>query len=288
MLIAVTAYRDSNFFVYSPDFIHFLYGEASKVVPVATTYPEFFAHNWIFIFDIVLLAWIIGKFMGPREGLDGTAAMKDKLAELPALTREEKLISFILAALVLFLLTYQFHHIPMVYGFIAAAIAFYLPCINIGTDADIKKVNFSVLFFIVACLSIGSVAQNIGINNIISELLVPLLSDISQESFIIFTYLLAVFANFFMTPLAEIATFGAPLAQICQSLDFNIHTMIYAFFHGTQQLLFPYETAVYLVAYSMGTMKLNDFTLIMAIKLVVNTILLVTVAFFYWRLIGIM
>ena len=97
-----------------------------------------------------------------------------------------------------------------------------------------------------------------------------------------------MFANFFMTPLAEIATFGAPIAQICQSLGFNLNTMISSFFHGTQQLLFPYETAVYLVAFSMGVMKLNDFTLIMGIKLILNTLFLVTVGFAYWTFIGIL
>lgn len=288
MLMAVTAYRDANFFVYSPDFIALLYAESSKITPIATSYPEFFMNNWVFIFEILLFALVIGKFMAPKEPIEGKAAMRKNLEALPPMTRDEKYICVILSALVVFLLTYQIHHIPMVYGFIFTAIIFYLPYVNIGTNNDIKNINYSSIFFIVACLGIGTVAQSINVASSLSVIISPWLNGVSEKIFMSIVYAIAVFANFFMTPLAEIATFGAPIAQICQSLGFNLNTMISSFFHGTQQLLFPYETAVYLVAFSMGVMKLNDFTLIMGIKMILNTLFLVTVGFAYWTFIGIL
>ena len=51
--MAVTAYRDANFFVYSPDFIALLYSESAKVAPISTSYPEFFMNNWVFVFEIL-------------------------------------------------------------------------------------------------------------------------------------------------------------------------------------------------------------------------------------------
>ena len=77
--------------------------------------------------------------MAPKEPIEGKAAMRKNLEALPPMTRDEKYICIILSALVIFLLTYQIHHIPMVYGFIFTAIIFYLPYVNIGTNNDIKN-----------------------------------------------------------------------------------------------------------------------------------------------------
>lgn len=76
-------------------------------------------NNWVFVFEILLFALVIGKFMAPKEPIEGKAAMRKNLEALPPMTRDEKYICIILSALVIFLLTYQIHHIPMVYGFIS-------------------------------------------------------------------------------------------------------------------------------------------------------------------------
>ena len=91
-----------------------------------------------------------------------------------------------------------------------------------------------------------------------------------------------------MTPLAVLASFGLPFAQICRDLNFNLEPMFYIFYQGTAQLWFPYETAVYLVAFSLGFIRVKDFASIMTIKFVINVIFLATAGMAWWAAMGIL
>ena len=150
--------------------------------------------------------------------------------------KEWKII-VVLVALVIFLFTHQYHHINMVYGFIFAPMILYMPGVNVGTQQDLKDVQFSVLFFIIACMGIGSAGSAVGFGQYVSVSIVPMLQNVSQTTFLCATYLSGVLLNFLMTPLAVLASFGLPFAQICQDLNFNLEPMFYIFYQGTAQAL---------------------------------------------------
>ena len=64
--------------------------------------------------------------------------------------------------------------------------------------------------------------------------------------------------------------------------------MFYIVYQGTAQLWFPYETAVYLVAFSLGLIRVKDFASIMTIKFVINVIFLATAGMAWWAAMGIL
>lgn len=288
MMMSVIAYMDTNFFIYSPDFISVLIKSVSDVSPVTLSYTDYLYHNVIFIIPIYLVAFIIGKVMKPVEKIDGKEYFSKKRIELGKMSIDEKKVLAILLILVLFLFTNQWHKIDMVYGFILAPLIFFFPGMNIANTDDLKKVNYPVLFFIVACLSIGNAATKVGIGGFVADLIVPHIQNTNSITFYFIIFLFAVLMNFLMTPLAEMAAFGGPLTSICTQLGFGLYPMMYSFFQGCQQLLFPYEISLYLVVVGMGLITQKDFMKITCIKFVVEILFLGVFGIGYWKMVGLM
>ena len=288
MTITVIGYMDANFFLYSPDFISILYSAASSVVQVDPSYPAYFRDNAIFVIGYYLVGGAVGYFCRPEKNLGNREVFERQLEELGKLLPHEKKLIAVLVSLVVFLFTYQFHHVDMVYGFIFAPMLLFMPGFNVGNAQAIKEVPYPVLFFITACMSIGAAGNAVGFGQVVSATLVPMLQGVSETIFLYAAFFSGLLLNFIMTPLAEMAALGLPFAQICQDLGFSIKPMFYMFFQGCAQLWLPYETAVYLVAFSMGLTRIRDFVMIMTIKFVINLVFLSTAGILWWKYLGLL
>ena len=288
ILIAAIGYMDSTFFIYSPDHISILYSAASPVIKVVPSYPGYFADNAIFVIGYFLSGLLIALYCRPRTPIGGKEIFERQLKELGALTVAEKKILVIIIGLIIFLFTNQFHHIDMVYGFIFTPMLFYFPGIRVATKQDLKDVSYPVLFFITACMAIGAAGNAVGFGTFVTQSIVPLLEGISETAFLYAVFFISVALNFVMTPLAEMAALGMPLAQICVDLNFSIEAMFYVFCQGVGQLWLPYETSVYLIAFSMGLVYVRDFAKIMTIKFVVNFAFLSLLGILYWKFVGVL
>lgn len=102
------------------------------------------------------------------------------------------------------------------------------------------------------------------------------------------TWLLAVVVNFGLTPLAAMASFGVPITEIALSLHMQPYPILYAFNVGLDQLLFPYEYAIYLIYFSFGMIQIKDFIKFGATKMVLSFLFLMILAVPYWKLIGLL
>jgi len=203
----------------------------------------------------------------------------------PVTVVERKAI-FVALLLVLFLLTGGLHGINIGWGFVFAAILLYIPGINIGTESDIKRINYSLLFFVTACMSIGAVANVLGLGKLLAQIMLPYMSSTGTFGSIGLVWLLCVVANFLMTPLAIMAAFSAPLTEIALNLGIDPLAFYYTIFHGVDQIIFPYEYALYLVYFSFGLIHIKDFMKIFSIKMLTSIILILFVLIPYWKLIG--
>lgn len=288
MLATTMGLMDAYFFVYSPTYISLLYNAVQAVVPVEPNYIVFFKDNAVFLVSLYLKGYILAKIFQPKKAINGKAYFVEQQAQLPTMNRDEKKILYVLLALVAYLMTYQFHHQAMMYGFIIAPILLYLPGFNIGTKEDVKNIDYTTVVFIAACMSIGSAANAAGVGPAFSALIFPLLEGTSKVVFLMITWLIIVIFNFLMTPAAEMTTFGLPFAQICLDYGINVYPMMYTFFQAGSTLLMPYEAAMWLVAYSFGLFKLKHFVMFMGIKAIFDFIFLFAIGVPYWTLIGIL
>ena len=57
-------------------------------------------------------------------------------------------------------------------------------------------------------------------------------------------------------------------------------------YHGVDQIIMPYEYALYLIFVSFGLIRLGDFIKLCSVKMVVNLIFVMVILIPYWRLIG--
>ena len=108
------------------------------------------------------------------------------------MTTNDKKVLVILLVLLVYLLSNRWTHWNMLYGFLLAPIICYLPGIKVGKVEHFRKVNFNVIFFIVACLSIGTVAAACGAGNFIVNIITPMLSNTGTFGFLVIVF---VFRN---------------------------------------------------------------------------------------------
>lgn len=154
-------------FVFSPTVGSFLYGtasNASELVNPTSNYAEWLKNGAIYIPYYILLLVITILMFRPKEGLavNGKSYFREEPAKLGPMSTQEKKIAIIVAAMFIFLLTNPLHKIKMIYGFVGAVVALFVPGIKAGDRTDLKNVNFAFPIFIVACLAIGNVANALG------------------------------------------------------------------------------------------------------------------------------
>jgi len=286
LLICTFVYHDANHFLYSAGYFSIVMSNASAVTPLASDYPTFFADNWVFIIPLILSTVAVAFMCKPKESLGATDFFDKKIEELGPWTAKDKKMLAILIAFIVLLFTDSIHHLGMMYAFVFVITVPFLPGIDIGEAKDFSKVSWGGVFFVAACMTIGTAGAAAGFGKFISTVTFPILQNVSGTTFLSLTYFLSVLLNFIMTPAAVMSVLGEPLAQICVTLGFSPMAMCYVVFQGISQLLFSYEVTVYMVAFSFGLFNTKEFAKPMFVKFLIQTAFLLTVGFMFWGMRG--
>lgn len=288
MMTAAMANLMPGFFIMDPSNFGVLAGVSSSVTNVGISYMDYMVHNIIFLPFGFIVAFSMSKMFKASVAIEGKAYFRKQLDDMGSLKRQEKKVIAVLIAFCLFLLTSNIHGIAAVYGYILAVILMYMPGIDAGTKEDIQKVNYPFLFFITGCMGIGQVASALGIGELISGTIIPYLSGINPIIFLFIVWLIAVLTNFLLTPLAAMAALGAPITQMAIDLGVGVNPVLYTFFNGLDQIIMPYEYALYMICFSYGLIYLKDFMKAFGMKMVLSCIYLFLIAIPYWMMLGIL
>lgn len=280
MLTGVFSTLVPGYFIFDPSNTGVLMGSAE----LSITYLEYLKQNLIFLPLIPLLVFILSKIFRPEHAVSGKAYYKEEQRKLGKITSAEKKATVIIICLFLYLISGQ----EMMFGFILAAFAGFIPVIGISREEDFRTVNYPFLFFITGCMTIGMVATELGFGQILADMLFPYLYQMHETVLLGAVWFVAVIVNFLLTPLAAMASLGAPLAQLAQTLGINPQPVLYSFFQGLDQILLPYEYALYLISFSYGMMSLKDFVKGLAMKMAVAFLYLMVIGIPYWHLIGLL
>lgn len=162
----------------------------------------------------------------------------------------------------------------------------YFPGLKIGTAQNVKNIDFSMVFFCVACLSIGITSSYLGIGQLVADLLIPVLAPLSSTWIVGAIYVVAVVLNFLLTPFAVLAGFSEPIAQIAAGLGINPLGALFGLYLGLDQILLPYEYLSYLIFYAFGLIKMGDFMKITGLKMALATLLVFFIMIPWWSLQG--
>lgn len=260
---------------------------AASITDPTVTYLEYLFHNWPYVFLLVILVFVIDKMCKPKEGEVSIKEFAEvELAKLGKFSLDEKKALLVSFLLFLFMVTADLHKINIAWGYVIAGCIFYLPGFNVGVKEDITKVDFSMIIFTSTCLSIGAVANALGLGKVIAELVLPLLSSSSTTIVLATMFIICIIANFPLTPMAIYATFTLALTTIGMKMGIDPKVIFYTINAGSAEILFPYQWALPLFYVSFGLIPSKEFTKIWGIKMLIGFIFFIVIMCPYWKLIG--
>lgn len=250
----------------------------------SVSWMEYFISNFpvMVIWTIVLLVMIRVLFKQDAE-IDGKEYFEEKYRSLGKMTSKEIKFLIILLGLVIAMV---FSGIDAGWLFTIAVIVCFLPGIEVAKEEDIKKVNFPMVFFVAATMSIGSMSNSVGVAALVSDLVMPLLQNVGNLGMLLFAWVTGVAVDLMMTPLAGMAAFSPLFIEIAGKLGLSIVGTTFSFVWGVEQLFFPYEWALFLILFSYDVFDMKKAIKFCTTRTILSLIFLAAVLYPYWSLTG--
>lgn len=262
---------------------------ANYLAPTDITPLSIMLHNWPLFFVSLLILWITSKWYKPDEGLGEITYFKQHLEEMGAITRREKVNLAIMILLLVYIFTIKLHGFDINLGFAIIPWLVYLPFLDGADEKAVFKINFSVVFFVAACMSIGTVASSLGLGAVIAQACEALLSGNTSSVMIMGSIFTIVFGlNFLMTPMAIFALLIEPVSMMAVNLGYSPIAFAYAVNACSEAIILPYEYVPYLLVFSFGMISMKDFIKWNIMRSVIFFVGFLTVQVLYWKLIGLL
>lgn len=281
----------SRFFVYAPSVILMLQSGAGAVVPGYTiVWYEFLLHNLPTALYLVLFVFLLTKIYKTKEkdSVNCKEHFIEQYNKMGKITKEEKRAAFLLTVLMLLLLTGPFTGISSDIGFMIIPLLMFFPGLKVANESCIKRIDLGMIFFIVSCIGIGAVGGALGVGQILSDLIAPILEGKSPIVALLSLLIFGTIANFALTPTAMLTALSGPIAVIAQNIGLNIDAAMYALAHSTDLIFLPYEFIPYLIFYSFGVVKMGDFIKISTLRVVLFFVFYMVVLIPYWYILGVL
>ena len=276
-------------FIYTPYFMSILFNSAKLAGSSYTpTWIQYFGQMAPYLLFVILLVFLLPKIYKPTKKLPGKEFYQQEYEKLGKMTKDEKIGTGFMILLIVFMLTGSIHHMELDWAFILIPWLMFIPGVKVANSEDVKNVDFSMVFFCVACLSIGNVSNYLGIGTMVANLLIPILQPLSSTVVVGAIYVIGVLLNFLLTPFAILGGFSEPIAQVAASLGINPVGALYSLYVGADQVFLPYEYLTYLIFYAFGLMKMTDFIKLAATKTMLATLFVFFIMIPWWTFIGLL
>ena len=284
---AVAAIVPNTSFIYNPNFFVMVTAGMKATGPLQLTWFGYFFNNAICLLWYIFIIWLSIKMFASKAASNAKEYIATEYAKLGSMTTNEKKGLFFVTVLLLMLLTPKVHGIAAPWCFVLVPCMMLLPGVEMTNPNKImKNANYSFLFFVGGCMSIGTVAGAIGLGKIIQALAMPILAGKSTLFVLIFAWVLCVVLNFLMTPMAIYSALSLPLANIAISLGINPLAMYFTMYHATDQILLAYEYALYMIFFGYNVIATRDFVKYFAVKMVLNLLFVIALLVPFWSFIG--
>lgn len=247
--------------------------------------------SWTFlnvpvIFYYVCTLFLILLLFRSKSNVNGKAYVQSKLDELGKMSLTEKKACVWLVILFAYIILAGFQGWDSTWAFVIVPTLTIAPVIGCGSEKDVRRLDFTFILFIASCMSIGIVANALDFGNLVTHLATPLTDNASPGLVVFGIYGLNVILNFLLTPMAIMAGFTTTYLQIAQALNINPYVIYSIIGLGTDQILFPYEYALYMLYFSLGYIKMSDFIKYFGAKMLMCSILLPLVMIPFWKITG--
>lgn len=238
----------------------------------------------LFWIGCVALAIIMFK---PEKEISGKEYCQAKLAEMGPMSTQEKKATVFVCIYLVYIFTKSIHGLSLEWGMALIPWLMTFPIIGCAEQQDIRKMNFGMIFFMTACMSIGSVATSLGVGDMLVSLTSGFLSgDGSVYTLFLAMWFILFICNFAMTPLAMTAAFTVPFMSIAQTYGIDPLSICYFIRTTFDQVILPYEYANYLIFFGFGVISMKDFIKYMTAKTILNFVVCFALLIPWWKFTG--
>ena len=273
-------------FLFNPS-VFFLVGIGQAATgPLTITWLDYIKYNWVLLLEYFALFFAITKLFKPKMPINGKDFFQEAYDKLGRISGDEKRALVVVALLLAFLLTANLHKIDVMWGFAFIPLLMYLPGLKVATADDLKDINWGMVVFTVGCLTIGTTGGALGLGQIASSLVLPLIEGKSITFFLGLLYVAYFLLNFLLTPNAMISAFTLPLAEIAMQIGLNPMALYIFSLCAFDQVILPYEYVLYLIFFSFGMIYTKDFAKFMGVKMVINIIFVFALLIPWWKFTG--
>jgi len=288
MMVAAMSVISASVFVYNNIIIQM--GVGQTVAPqYSVTIFENLWHNWPFIIMMYVMVFLVDQMYKRGNTLTNVKEhVMEESSKLGPMSMDEKKATVVCIAILAFLMTESLHGIPAGWGLAAGALLLFFPGINIGTDGDVREVNFAIAFLVPAFMAMGGVAGFHGWGVQLGEMFMPLLANATDTGVVMLVVALLFLVNLVLTPMAITFALTAPLTEVALEIGLNPIVIWYLINHAVDLVIIPHQIVLYLVFFSFGLMYLSDFIKISLMKILVNIIFIPLIIIPWWRIVGLL
>lgn len=220
---------------------------------------------------------------------DGQLLTRQLQALGPWTATEKKCAFYLLVAVTLWLTDFVHHISPALIG-LSIGLLGTLPGIGFLDASDLKKLNYSAIWFTAAALSLGRLLTSTKGLEVLTDVLMavinPLVSGPLTNAIVL--YWTAFVYHFFLGNETAMLSTSLPVIMEfakARSLDPLATGMIWTFASGGK--IFVYQGAVLIVGYSFGYFDAKDMLKVGFALTVIESFILLLLVPFYWPLLGI-
>ena len=238
--------------------------------------------------------WRLVLWLYPPEDaalIRGAGFIRDEIGRLGPWTRMEKRALFLMSIAIALWMTDLLHHIsPAVIG-LGIGLFACLPRVGILDEKDMKRVNYLLVFFVAAAVSMGTVLVQTGalrtITSVMFDWMRPLIASNGFALALVPYWTAFVYHIFLGNEIGMLATSMPGLMSFARAS--GIHPLplglIWAFAAGGK--IFVYQSGVLVVGYSYGYFTARDVFRVGLCVTIIESLMLLLIVPIYWPLIGI-
>jgi sodium-dependent dicarboxylate transporter 2/3/5 len=238
--------------------------------------------------------WRLVLWLYPPEDaalIRGAEFLRDEVSKMGPWTRMEKRALFLMLVAIALWMTDLLHHIsPAVIG-LGIGLFACLPRVGVLDEKDMKRLNYLLVFFVAAAVSMGTVLVQTGalrtITAIMFDWMRPLIASNVYALALVPYWTAFVYHIFLGNEIGMLATSMPGLMSFAHSS--GIHPLplglIWAFAAGGK--IFVYQSGVLVVGYSYGYFNARDVFRVGLCVTAIESLVLLLIVPFYWPLIGI-
>jgi di/tricarboxylate transporter len=251
------------------------------------TWSEYFMHMALpqLIYTIITVIAILVLFK-PEQDISSKDYIQNELKEMGKMSPKESKLAIVSALLVILIATAGSHPLNPTQLFLVVAAILMFPGINVIAPGDVKDINITPVIFITTCMTIGFVSGSIGFGGFVSNIVYPLIEGATGRV-MGGLWSLGFVMNFALTPTACYSVLTEPVISMAQAAGLNPVPVIYAFVHGVEQVLLPYEYVPVLIIYGYGMTSFGSFVKYGVVRAIISFICIFAIFIPWWKIIGI-